>query len=225
MKYPNAANGVKKIFTAEILTLIAGLCSFVGAVLMLVALISGTSAAETSSDAAAASAIITGVVSTPFIIAAAVLGIIAFILNIVGIGKASKDEPAFKIAFYAVFANIVIAVISAIFSGNSFVVSLMQTLSSVATLMVTLYVIQGIRNLSLRLNDHEMDEKGRTLFMIILVVLLIEFAASMTATIFHAFAGSVVAAVLLLIATVLSLVQYILYLSYLAKAKKMLETN
>ena len=206
MKYPNAANGVKKIFTAEILTLIAGLCSFVGAVLMLVALISGTSAAETSSDAAAASAIITGVVSTPFIIAAAVLGIIAFILNIVGIGKASKDEPAFKIAFYAVFANIVIAVISAIFSGNSFVVSLMQTLSSVAT-------------------DHEMDDKGRTLFMIILVVLLIEFAASMTATIFHAFAGSVVAAVLLLIATVLSLIQYILYLSYLAKAKKMLESN
>ena len=223
MKYPNAANGVKKIFTAEILTLIAGLCSFVGAVLMLVALISGTSAAKNSSDAAAASALITGVVSTPFIIAAAVLGIIAFILNIVGIGKASKDEPAFKIAFYAVFANIVIAVISAIFSGNSFVVSLMQTLSSVATLMV--YVIQGIRNLSLRLNDHEMDDKGRTLFMIILVVLLIEFAASMTATIFHAFAGSVVAAVLLLIATVLSLVQYILYLSYLAKAKKMLETN
>jgi hypothetical protein len=47
----------------------------------------------------------------------------------------------------------------------------------------------------------------------------------MTATIFHAFAGSIVAAVLLLIATVLSLIQYILYLSYLAKAKKMLETN
>ena len=35
MKFPNAANGVKKIFTAEILSLISSVCVFVTIVLML----------------------------------------------------------------------------------------------------------------------------------------------------------------------------------------------
>ena len=149
--------------------------------------------------------------------------IIAFILNIVGITKASKDEESFKMALYALIGGIILSVIGSAFTNvNGYVSSIMQALQVVADLLVLLYVIQGVRYLALKLNRPDIDQKGQNLFKIIFCVLVLQFIARMVVVIFGGQAASVTAAVIALIAVVLSFVQYILYLAFLAKAKKML---
>ena len=223
MKFPNAANGVKKIFTAEILSLISSVCVFVTIVLMLAALASTAGAISDGSDGAAVGALASGAGTVVFGIATVVLAIIAFILNIVGITKASKDEESFKMALYALIGGIILSVIGSAFTNvNGYVSSIMQALQVVADLLVLLYVIQGVRYLALKLNRPDIDQKGQNLFKIIFCVLVLQFIARMVVVIFGGQAASVPAAVIALIAVVLSVVQYSLYLAFLAKAKKML---
>ena len=70
-----------------------------------------------------------------------------------------------------------------------------------------------------------MDRKGNTLFKVISLVLLLGITANIMVVVFGGTDGSVAAAVFSMVSTLLSLVQYVLYLSYLGKAKKMLAEN
>ena len=222
MKFPNAANGVKKIFTAEILSLISGICMFVMIVLLVVAL-AAAKAVSGGADGAAAGAVASGAGTLVFGIGSGVLAIIAFILNIVGISKASKDEESFRMALFAVIGGIILSVIGTAFNNvNGYVSSIMQALQVVADLLVLLYVIQGIRYLSLKLNRPDIDQKGQNLFKIIFIVLVLQFIARIVVIIFGGMAASITAAILALIAVILSVIEYILYRAFLAKAKKML---
>ena len=222
MKFPNAANGVKKIFTAEILSLISGICMFVMIVLLVVAL-AAAKAVSGGADGAAAGAVASGAGTLVFGIGSGVLAIIAFILNIVGISKASKDEESFRMALFAVIGGIILSVIGTAFNSvNGYVSSIMQALQVVADLLVLLYVIQGIRYLSLKLNRPDIDQKGQNLFKIIFIVLVLQFIARIVVIIFGGMAASITAAIIALIAVILSVIEYILYLAFLAKAKKML---
>ncbi len=222
MKFPNAANGVKKIFTAEILSLISGICMFVMIVLLVVAL-AAAKAVSGGADGAAAGAVASGAGTLVFGIGSGFLAIIAFILNIVGISKASKDEESFRMALFAVIGGIILSVIGTAFNNvNGYVSSIMQALQVVADLLVLLYVIQGIRYLSLKLNRPDIDQKGQNLFKIIFIVLVLQFIARIVVIIFGGMAASITAAIIALIAVILSVIEYILYLAFLAKAKKML---
>ena len=222
MKFPNAANGVKKIFTAEILSLISGICMFVMIVLLVVAP-AAAKAVSGGADGAAAGAVASGAGTLVFGIGSGVLAIIAFILNIVGISKASKDEESFRMALFAVIGGIILSVIGTAFNNvNGYVSSIMQALQVVADLLVLLYVIQGIRYLSLKLNRPDIDQKGQNLFKIIFIVLVLQFIARIVVIIFGGMAASITAAIIALIAVILSVIEYILYLAFLAKAKKML---
>lgn len=222
MKFPNAANGVKKIFTAEILSLISGICMFVMIVLLVVAL-AAAKAVSGGADGAAAGAVASGAGTLVFGIGSGVLAIIAFILNIVGISKASKDEESFRMALFAVIGGIILSVIGTAFNNvNGYVSSIMQALQVVADLLALLYVIQGIRYLSLKLNRPDIDQKGQNLFKIIFIVLVLQFIARIVVIIFGGMAASITAAIIALIAVILSVIEYILYLAFLAKAKKML---
>ena len=226
MKFPNAANGVKKIFTAEILTLISNFCVFGTAVLMIVALASTAGAVANGSEGAAVGALASGAGTIVFAIGSLVLAIIAFILNIVGITKASKDESSFKTALYALLAGIVLSVLgNALTNVNGYIASLLQALQVVAELLVILYVIQGIRYLALKLNKPEIDQKGQNLFKVIFAILVLQFIARMVVLFFGGMAASITAAIIALIAIILSIVEYVLYLIFLAKAKKMLAEN
>ena len=90
MKFPNAFNGSKKILLAEILALIA-------AVLVMIAGITlgGTiaNAVETNNgDAVIGGAIGAGAL----ILVGGIAGIVAFVVEIIGINACAKDEPSFK---------------------------------------------------------------------------------------------------------------------------------
>lgn len=223
MQFPNASSGIKKIFTAEILQLIGSVLSFICALLAFSAVGSAVGYEKTGSNVAAASALASGAGMMVFFIAASVLMLIAFIFNLMGIVRASRDESTFKIALYAVIAGIVFTALSGVFSGmNARVSGVMDALGTVADLVVTLYVIQGIRMLASRMNNREVDNRGQKIYMIILGVLLLRLIANIIVVIFGGRFATAIGLTVYLVSIALSLVQYIMYLIFLAKAKKML---
>ena len=223
MMFPNAAKGVKKIFTAEILSLIAAFLIIVAAVMALSTFGSIKGFEATQSTAAAAGAFASGIGMAIFSIGSLVLAIIAFIFNILGVVQASRDESTFKIALYALIAGVVFTCLGSIFENMSGPLSgAMSALATVAELIVTLYVIQGIRLLASRLNNREVDNQGQKIYMIILIVLILRLIASILVAIFGGRFTTTLALSFYMVSIVLSLVQYIMYLIFLAKAKKML---
>lgn len=226
MRFPNAANGVKKLFTAEILALIGGVLLLAAGVAALIMLASGKVMEQSSLEGIGAAVLASGGAAVFFLLAAVVLFVISFIINIIGLAKASNDDGSFKIALFAVIVGLAVTLLSTLFSSNSVVSSLLTSLESVAELVTTIYVIQGIRNLAVRLNNGQMDEKGNTLFKVMLAVILLGFISRIIITIFGGqIWASIPAAVLQMVSGVLSIVQYFLYLSYLGKAKKMLNQS
>lgn len=218
MTYPNAANGVKKIFTAEILSLIATVCAIATLIFSLTTLAS-------ANDSAAAAALTSGAGAILFGVGAGVLAIIAFIIQLIGVNKASNDEPAFKVALYAILAGILFSALSSILSNVGIAKSIFDALGSVASLFVMIYVIQGIRNLADKLGDSAIDQKGASIFKVLIGMYVLIIIAQLIVLIFRNGSGALVAAVLALIALVLQLIVYILYISFLSKAKAMLASK
>lgn len=216
MRFPNAASGVKKLFTAEILSLISTLAMIIAVCLAVVAA-AGSNAQNVTSGTIAA-----GMGTIILMAAAAVLAIIAGILALIGLINASKDEIAFKTALIATIISLVAAVIMGIFSRYSVVQSICQCIQNIMSVVVTVFVIQGIINLAGRLKEREVAAKGKTLMTILIVIFALAFVASLISAIFGGALASTIAGIIALVALVLDLIGYIIYLTLLAKAKKML---
>lgn len=217
MKFQNAYLGVKKIFAAEILSIIVAVVLVASAVLGIVGIASA--AAEDG-----VTAVITLLSTIVFIIAAAVLAIIAFIFTLIGILKGAKDEPIFKGAFVAVIVGIAVAVLSSVFSKNTLAVSLFNTIGDVAQVIVTIYVVTAIVNLANQLGDEKTAKTGHTVLLLIVIVCALSFIANITVLCFgYSTTPTMIAGVLALVAEILTVVQYVIYLVYLGKAKKMLK--
>ena len=94
-------------------------------------------------------------------------------------------------------------------------------INNVAQLFVTVYVIQGIRNIAVKIGDSEVDSKGGDIFKVILCIYTLIFLSKAISIFFPTSTGTVLSVVLVIMAGFLSIVQYVLYLSYLSRAKKM----
>ena len=220
MKFPNAYAGVKKIFTSEVLSIIAAICLLVALILGIVAAGSGANALINESGSAANATLGSLIGAVVLIAAFGVLTIIAYILQIVGISKAAKDEPAFKTALIFVIIGAACAVAYAFTKNNSdaaIVASISSTLQRVSNLGVSVYIIQGIRNLADRLNNGAISAKGGTIFKLILVFYGIIIIANIVAIF-----SVTIAAILGIVSAVLDLIVYIIFIGLLSNAKKML---
>lgn len=215
MRFPNAASGVKKLFTAQILGLIASVATIIG----LIFLIFTAAAADANAQGGAVAA---GLGTIILMGASAVLILIGSIMTLVGIIQASKDEGAFKTALIAIIVSLVAAVIAGIFSSNGLVQSICQIIQNVMNLAVTLFVINGVTNLAEKMNNTEVWSKGRNLLKVIVCIYALSLIASFISLIFGGIFMSVTAAILALVAAVLDVISYFLYLSLLNKGKKML---
>ena len=215
MRFPNAARGIPKIFTAEILKLISLITG-------IIALVLGIVFVGTTQNGVSTAAGVSGISFFIFMAASGVLSIIYLIFMIIGTIQCAKDEPSFKMIIYLTIANIVIAIIAAIFSNNFFLASLARTFSDVVSFICSLLIILGVGNMAAQLgNEAVMDKCGR-IFKIILGIGIL----SLLARFFMLFWGSIFAQALVfsfaVVAAVLGIVQYVLYLSMLSQAKKML---
>ncbi len=145
------------------------------------------------------------------------MSLISFILTIVGLVKASKDDDGFKTALAFIILAVVATIVGSCFqSSNTFIYN-------ICTTFVTCHVILGIISLADQLGDDAVAEKGRSLFKVIIAVYVIAIigVASYTFVLINP-ALAVIAYVIVCISMVVSIVSYFLYLSLLSKAKKML---
>ncbi len=215
MKFPNAAKGVKKIFTAEILSLIAALLSIVGIAMMII-----TRAAEESH--AENATVVAGLGTIALLAAAAIIILIAGIMSLVGIINASKDDGAFKAALIAILIGVCASIVSGIFSQNSTVQSICQIVQNLMNIFSTVFVIQGISNLAVKVGNTQVASQAKTILAIIVVIYVLSLIASILVVVFGGQFASVTAGIIAVVALVLDVIAYIVYLSLLSKAKKIL---
>ena len=228
MTFPNGLNGVKKVFASEILSLIAGVIAIVAAVLGMAALSTieeGQLTTGTIDSGALAGAGIAGILA----IVTSVLLIIALILKLVGLGKAGKDNGAFKTAFTVAIFALVLTVVTAglrIFMQNSFVDELVDLISRICSIAVIFLVVSGIQDFAAELGDSKMEAKGNSISWVIAIPYFLGAVAVLAQGIFgnnpesQSFAG-----ILGIAGAILSVIGSILYLVYLGQAKKMLRNN
>ena len=214
MRFPNAYRGVKKIWLAEMLMLLAAI---VGIVIVIVAAMNGSMVGE--------DIVISEGVKTPIAIlgiVTAVILLIGFILNLVGLINANNDDSAFRIALLVTILGVVASAISAIRSNNETLNKWMDTAITICSMFASYYVLTGIANLAEKMSDaatKALALKSRT---------LVEGSFCATAlfkliiSIFKIQNGSTISTILAVVALLLELVSYILYLRALSKGKKML---
>lgn len=212
MQFPNAAKGIKLIFTAEILALIASIAATVGGGIM-------AAMGSANSQGAETTAVIIGGVA----LVAGVLVLIAFIMNLVGLNAARKDDQFFKMAFILTLVGIVIAIAQSIFANNTTVTSLLDTFTSVCEMFITIYVCKGIMSLAEQLGKKSMVERGSKVIKMVVAVWIISIVAGFIGSIFSNNDNMLaVAGILILVAGIVSIIAYFIYLGYLSRAKKML---
>ena len=215
MKFPNAAKGISKIFTSEILALIAAIATGVASILAAVMYAS----AKTNSTAGAAAS---GIGTLVLVLGASVLLVIALILKIVGVVQTSKDEDSFKMIIYLTIFTLIVAVVAAIFSRVTFLNNIANAVSAIGGFVTTLLIILGIGNLGVQVGNDEVIDKCSSQFKLILGIGIVALLARFFCIFLPTIPAQGIVIALAVVALVLNIIQYILYLSLLSKAKKML---
>lgn len=222
MKFPNAAKGFKKIFTAEILNLISFLCLIIAALVLAGSI--GVAVNLNSVNAGKATFIGGAVGAVLLIVAFFVLHIVAFIMNLVGYINARHDDNNFATALVFLILSIVFAAISGILYKNG-AGSVLFSLSTLSNTIATIFVIAGGVKIADQLNRGDVSRKGSLVLKLIIAIELLSFTASMITTFMGGMTAGVTALVLLVVSLVLIIVKYITYLVFLSKAKNMLAEN
>ncbi|MBQ9680632.1 MAG: hypothetical protein IJV48_08135 [Ruminococcus sp.] len=220
MKFPNAAKGMKKIYTSEILKLIATIF-LIAAVIMIVIAVAGGQVGDNIGSALAGGGLIGAGVC---VLVWMVLVIIGFILKLVGIINASHDEESFKSALIFWIIGIAAMIVSSVLIANntSMAGNLLNTFSELVQIFITIFVIAGGVKLADRLNRGDVSAKGTNVLKLIIVIKILSLIAQLVSTFMGGIVTSVVAGVIFLVALLLEVIQYFMYLSFLSQAKKML---
>ncbi len=220
MKFPYAAKGVKNIFNAEILTLIS---TILGGIVTILAIVTLADANETT-------VVVSGIIMLVMSIATVVMLVVGGIINIVGYIQAARDEDGFKKAIYCTIFSIIFAFVAAFFINSTgflgWLGTVINLISQVLQLLVFIFSVSGLMNLSAKCNRSDMIQKGANILKLISGIYIAVLIVIVLTRVFreNAFNTSL-ATIFSVITIILSVVLYFLYLSYLSKAKKMLGEN
>lgn len=217
--FDNAAKGVRKIFTAEILELISLLVTVIGSVLVAIVV----AAASIYGDENILASLGLVIAASVLIIGGLVLGIIAFINCIVGLVQAKKDDSNYGTALACIIISLVVEVITAIFSvvmiTNPFASDIAAVVGRVADFFSVYFILVGTSTLLAQRGDTRMAEKGVHAFEAIFII----FTVSILLRIVPIFlTGGVIEIIFLCAYAAVAIVAYIMYFSFLAKAWKKL---
>lgn len=210
MQFPNAYKGVSKLFIAEILALIGALVMVAGAG---IAVGGAVTALDTGSLDAAGGLVAGGAIT---MLGGLVLPIVGYILQLVGLGQASKDEPKnFKVAFIAAIVALVASLATSFASSVEWLGTVLTFVVGIANICVFVFTIGGIMELARQLNRPDVASLGNKILWMIIITYALSFVMKIIPI-------AELATVLGIASAVLSLVTYIVFLVYLSKAKKML---
>ncbi|WP_405343500.1 hypothetical protein [Ruminococcus sp.] len=219
MSFPNAAKGIKRIYTAEILKLIGYICLILAAIVGVVALAAPGDEASGAAETLSLGGFIGAIV---LVVAFAILMITAFIMNLIGYIKARNDNENFKTALVFLIVGIVFTGIS-VFVINNGLSSILYSLSTLSETLSTIFVIAGVMQIARQLGREDISKKGTTVLKLIITTEVISFILSFISTFLRGGTTEIVSTVLLLASLLVTFIKYIMYLSFLSKSKKMLQ--
>ena len=207
MKYENARRGLGKIFAGEVVSIIASVIGIIATVIMVVR---GTAL---QTDGAAINT--TDIVSVLSLISAVVLAAIAFILNLIGVIGASKDDEGFKNALIMLVIGIVASMVSTFLATKHPNISgYLSSLSEICQLFVFYYVICGCLNIAEAKRNDSLAASCRRARIIILVIwvisLVLNFLSKNNSK--NETVGTITL-ILTIVGGVATIISYIIYLS------------
>ncbi len=214
----NAYAGIKKIYYAEIIQLIAVILMLASVILLAIA------GAKTNTENA--------VIGAVLFFAGLIIELIAFIMSILGIRKASMDEPIIKKAFYFVLAAIAAGVVEAVFSENSMISNIAAAAGDFFSYCSTFFVLSGIVSIAEKRSSSEVSAKAKStrkrLMRIMILTALLRVLSGCAEWIPQEnikLAIGTVTVILVLVSLVLEVIQFFIYLDTLLKTKKLLEAK
>ncbi len=218
MTFPNAAKGLKKIYSAEILALVAALCS---GIILIVTAFTVASAEDGSVAGALTGVAIIGL----FGLGALVLLILALIFNLIGISSAKKDETGdqkgFATAFICIICSLIAGVVAGFFTTSIPALATgLTTASKLLDLIATYYVLYGIADFADKLGDSDLAAKSRGMAVKLCVLYCVSIIANAVTSFLSGKLGTIVALLLALVVLLFSVVYYIMYLRTLKTAKE-----
>ena len=123
--------------------------------------------------------------------------------------------------------GVVISVLLGFASSSKALSSLGSTVSTICSFLSTYYVCTAVANLAGRLSDAEMNARALSARRMLMIVYIAGIVMGLIANIIYWVSDSqtvvIVASVLVLVAAILDVISYILYLRMLGRAKLSLE--
>ena len=217
--YSNAASGIRKVFTSEILDIINVIPIFIAVVLTAAAAAAGVLSLSGNTEA---DGIFTGVLIGALVafIIFIVLAIISFILKLVGLSKAGKDHVYFKYAFGLVFIGILLVIGSSIFTAYPVVSSLMSTGKEVVDVIIMIFTVYGCMQLLAEKGNESMVYSGFTVVNVMIFVNILSVIARLIPS--FMVVGSIIGTIFMGFYAALTIVSGLMYLVFLNKSAKAL---
>ena len=215
MKFPNTFKGIKKIWTAEMLMLLAAVLSIV-----LLFIVAGNSVVKDNVVEINKEAIKTP--TAIFGIGAAVLILVAFLLNLIGIINCRKDDKNFINALIATLLGVVCGIINAIWGESKpRLGSWMEFVMVMESCYASYYVLTGVSKLSEAYPDEatkKLVDKSRNW---LLGSFSLSAGLKLIVDIFNIQDGTP-KTIMAIVAVLAEIISYVIYLMALNKSKKML---
>ena len=211
MYYPNAHKCVKKLFFAQIATLIATLLVMVPAVLKAIPGLMDL--------------LPVAIVVGAFAVIAFVLYLAGFVVGLIGLLQGGKDSDYIRLAFwiniFLIVVSVVVGTLKAALPGGSTVYAFVDAVSDVARTAIIVYVILGVSQLAASLNNQRLVDRGRVILFLIIAAFVLSIVANIIAHFLYGNATPVVYGLgiaLTVTACVFELIADILYFFFLLRA-------
>lgn len=213
--YENAKNGIGKIFTAQVLAILAVISAIVAAIF---AAVTATAVSENLSGGALGGSIGLAI----FTLASVVFLIIGYILELVGLNKAGKDEPLIKKAFVVAIIGLILSIVLGVLASLttlSWMIDIKDICNFFISLIIVHHVTYGVANICPSISDKAMNVWK--IYMATIIIAIVVNVVSIVMALLGLYTGS---AILLLAFSVfdgiLQIVAYVMFVGFLGRARK-----
>ena len=213
MELNSAKKGVGMIYIGEILSLCAVILAAVSSIVIAMSATNGGTTAITEGGLAGI-----GLIAILTVVAV----IIAFIFQVIGVSRASKEEPEFKKAMAFLIGGLVVAFVAGFFGNSEMAKDISGILNNFCNLMVTLYIIQGCSCLAKRVGNEAVEKLASSTVKLVTALYVVSILLGLIMTFISSKEMMVVASILAVVIAVVSVIAYILFLKVLSQTKNML---
>lgn len=217
MKFPNAIKGLKKIYLGEILSLLGAVLAVAMLVLLAVHHIDIDDASDAGVKALNASGML-----IPFVLYAVgsiVLILVSFILNLVGLIQASRDEDYFKRALIVAAIGVAVSMLITGLQKSAVAGNWLQVASTVCNTLLTVLVLGGIGSIANKIGNKEVAGLSEQCSKVVIYPMACSVVVEILIAVMSLNESTVT--MLSIAIGVLDVIAYVLYLRVLSKARIM----